>query len=457
MMTATNKHDSKATDTTSRSSSNSSNIRAQEAQSALTVARLKLRVAQERAKRKNNTSMDNDKHITSSSNATTISKKRRLLLSPLSQQHEELPQQQLQYHNTVNTTHQQQQQQQQYNRQRRRPRTPPNNSNNKTYTNTILLLPPITALSAPLLITNIAQTGPEELIYHDTYIPGDYFGQQQRRAKLEEVLLEGTSNYDITDKLHSSYSPTSSNTLDNHDYINLDDETDSSINTTTLMTETSITATTTKIKTASLAQRKLQLQKELMTLKEKLEEKTQIQKDRIKNNSNKEKSNDSNDDGDDVESCSSIGSNCSKEGNSKQKKRNKSSLAGLTKEELKRRKIEAQSIMDISYWKHFVTKQEHMLHGIQNKIINNASSLEDCLKERHTTNTQLNHIQTIITKLELRQNVIEDGIVSSTKELLHARQQLYDAKNAATIAAAATTTTSTSNSKNSTAKKKNKS
>jgi hypothetical protein len=61
--------------------------------------------------------------------------------------------------------------------------------------------------------------------------------------------------------------------------------------------------------------------------------------------------------------------------------------------------------------------------------------------------------------LELRQNVIEDGIVSSTKELLQARQQLYDAKNAATIAAAAATTTTTSiiNSKDSTAKKKNKS
>jgi len=109
--------------------------------------------------------------------------------------------------------------------------------------------------------------------------------------------------------------------------------------------------------------------------------------------------------------------------------------------------VEAQNVMDISYWKHFVSKQEYILHGIKKQVTDSTSSLEECLRERHATNIQLNHIQKTITSLESRQDIIEDEIIKSTTKLLTARQQLYVASTRTTATATAATTSCTTKKK----------
>ena len=106
--------------------------------------------------------------------------------------------------------------------------------------------------------------------------------------------------------------------------------------------------------------------------------------------------------------------------------------------------------MDISYWKHFVSKQEHILEQVTTQknrnAERNAQLYKDCLKERHATNTQITQVQQTIRTLEMRQEVVEEGIVTSTKQLLEARQKLHqeklnvnaNAKNAVTATATAT-------------------
>ena len=113
----------------------------------------------------------------------------------------------------------------------------------------------------------------------------------------------------------------------------------------------------------------------------------------------------------------------------------------MTKEGLERRKAEAQTTMDISYWKHFVSKQERLLEQVQGKQTTNttadnnsnnnqynqrAARYKDCLLERHAVNTQLAQVQSDIQRLDQRQEVVEQGIATSTQQLLEARQTLHD-------------------------------
>jgi hypothetical protein len=102
---------------------------------------------------------------------------------------------------------------------------------------------------------------------------------------------------------------------------------------------------------------------------------------------------------------------------------------GLTKQELERRKAEAQATMDISYWKHFVSKQERMLENVMKHGEDNDIALEECQKERHETNKNLLQTQREIEEIECRIRIVENGISASITALLHARQAIYDAKN----------------------------
>jgi hypothetical protein len=222
------------------------------------------------------------------------------------------------------------------------------------------------------------------------------------QLQLEEVL----GGKEFIDALHSTTPSTSTNTNSDPDENNDEDS--------PLTIPSTATATTTG---TSLAHRKLQLQKELMALKEKLE-KNQQKVAAASSNNNNDQNNSNNNQQQQIQVPIQI-------------------PIILTKEELERRKIEAKNDMDISYWKHFVSKQEHILQNVTKQVIDNEASLEQCLKERHSTNIQLNSIQNNINTYGAKQDVIEDGIIKTTMSLLNVRQQLYDA----------TTTTTTRTSK----------
>ena len=56
----------------------------------------------------------------------------------------------------------------------------------------------------------------------------------------------------------------------------------------------------------------------------------------------------------------------------------------LTKEDLELKRREAQAFMDVSYWKHFVSKQEHLLVEVTEQLDENKKALENCKIERST-------------------------------------------------------------------------
>jgi hypothetical protein len=94
-----------------------------------------------------------------------------------------------------------------------------------------------------------------------------------------------------------------------------------------------------------------------------------------------------------------------------------------TKEELLDRKTKAQIVVDISYWKHFLSKQKALLSKI-----NNHTKWEDCVKERHSTNVELSNLQQELTLLDWSHEVVERGTENALKELLAARQELYETR-----------------------------
>jgi uncharacterized protein involved in copper resistance len=161
----------------------------------------------------------------------------------------------------------------------------------------------------------------------------------------------------------------------------------------------------------SLAERKSQLRNELMALKEKLGMKS-LQEQPEPKQQNKNASEAASEDG-----------------------REKTAP---TKEGLERRKAEAQTVMDISHWKHSVSKQEHLLEQVTTKINNKyhnnnnnnntghaATNYKKCLHKRHATNKAIARVQHELDVIEQRQKVVEDGIVWSTQQLLEARHVLY--------------------------------
>ncbi|KAL3923465.1 MAG: hypothetical protein SGILL_001645 [Bacillariaceae sp.] len=152
---------------------------------------------------------------------------------------------------------------------------------------------------------------------------------------------------------------------------------------------------------SSLATRKRQLQQELMALQEKLEK---SQRAAVTNTEN------------DTSSSNSAPTSP------------KRSPVVVTKEELEKRKAEAQNNVDVSYWKHFVSKQEHMLEQVTDRITENESALDECQKQGHETNKNLLQSQNKIDELESRKKIVEQGISSSMTALLQARQALYHAR-----------------------------
>eukprot|EP00980_Cylindrotheca_fusiformis_P010251 scaffold2277_cov137-Cylindrotheca_fusiformis.AAC.6 len=202
--------------------------------------------------------------------------------------------------------------QKQQNQQRRRPPS----------------LPPITALSASMIIRDISLSGPEEKVY----FPGN-----NREAGWKGLLQEYKE----------------------------------------------LIRTKEEQNRASLTARKIQLEKDLTLLGEQLE-------------------------------VSSSSSN--------------TNVTTMTKEELQRKLEEAQAHKDISYWRHFVSKQEHILAGVRSRMQENADSLEQCEHDMQINMEQSQHAKDNIATLESRQVALGKLISSSTEKLLEMRRILHQEK-----------------------------
>lgn len=196
------------------------------------------------------------------------------------------------------------------------------------------LVTPISALSANLVINNIAQTGTEDQIYFPTATMGLDLGRNE--LELEQRQIQ-----------HAE----------------------------------------------SLVARKRELQKELHALEQRLE----LQQKQVVN--------------DDAEG-------------SPMKKVPPNGQV-LSRQALEKKKEEAQTFMDCTYWKHFVSKQEDMLVEAQHRVLENKMAIEDCEAEHIQTTNQIEVLRQHITEMEHRQFAVLEMISKSTSQILFARQELH--------------------------------
>ena len=97
----------------------------------------------------------------------------------------------------------------------------------------------------------------------------------------------------------------------------------------------------------------------------------------------------------------------------------------MTKEELRRRKDEAQAMMDLSYWKHFVSKQEVIMSDVDKQVDDTRKAVESCTREMEEASTHLDETELLIRDIELRQQTITDMITKATSALLETRQKVH--------------------------------
>jgi hypothetical protein len=97
----------------------------------------------------------------------------------------------------------------------------------------------------------------------------------------------------------------------------------------------------------------------------------------------------------------------------------------VSKEELERRRVEAQAFMDVSYWKHFVSKQQHLLSEVTEQIKENQKVLDQCTAELKDTNQSLESTTTRSADLELRRKAVTAMADEKTYQLVELRNRLY--------------------------------
>lgn len=105
-----------------------------------------------------------------------------------------------------------------------------------------------------------------------------------------------------------------------------------------------------------------------------------------------------------------------------------STVTTMTKEELQRKLEEAQAHKDISYWRHFVSKQEHLLASVQSRMQENSDSLQQCAQDMGTNVEQSQQSKADAETLELRQGALVSLIATSTNKLLEMRQRVHESK-----------------------------
>jgi hypothetical protein len=211
---------------------------------------------------------------------------------------------------------------------------------------------PISGLSSDLTIKNISQTGPEDMVC----FPSTNLGLDLGRAELEELIGDDFTTDD----------------------------------------------------SGSLAARKLQLQRELLALKERLEEKQKASWRDSKGGGDKDDDNDND--------------------TSMEVTRTQAMKQLLTKEELEKRKEEARAVVDISYWKHFVSKQEHILSEVDEQVDENRKALEKCSREVDDTAKDIQKADDDIHDLETRERAVADMASNVMKKLLSTRKELHSEK-----------------------------
>ena len=97
----------------------------------------------------------------------------------------------------------------------------------------------------------------------------------------------------------------------------------------------------------------------------------------------------------------------------------------VSKEELERRRVQAQAFMDVSYWKHFVSKQQHLLAEVTEQIEENQKVLDQCTAELKDTNQSLDLTTTGSADLELRRKAVTAMAEEKTYQLIDLRNRLY--------------------------------
>lgn len=143
----------------------------------------------------------------------------------------------------------------------------------------------------------------------------------------------------------------------------------------------------------SLAEKKLRLQKELLALKERLEQHPGQHHER---NLNADPS-------------------------------QRTSKQHFSKEELEKRKEEAQSVVDMSHWRHFISKQEHMLEEANTRVVESRRALLACENESQQIDEQLRANEGEMNGLENRERVLAELLTSASRRILQMRHTLHSA------------------------------
>ena len=203
-----------------------------------------------------------------------------------------------------------------------------------------VVIAPITALSADLVIQNISETGPPEHVYFPF----------------------ATRSVDLCHAQTQSQGPSSK-------IQNLPTQKDTS---------------------QALFERKLRLQRELQLLKEKLELCQQDSDSAFDPNDNPKKINQSqyNDD------------------------------QGREKEDC------GQTIIDLSHWKHFVSKQASLLDDTTKRLTETKQALIGCETEQQEAESQLQAIHQVLLDLEMREKAVITLLKGATCKLLRTRMDL---------------------------------
>jgi len=99
------------------------------------------------------------------------------------------------------------------------------------------------------------------------------------------------------------------------------------------------------------------------------------------------------------------------------------SNAHLSKEQLQKKKEEIQVLRDLSYWKHYVSKQEHMLSDVDAKLEENEGLLQECHVDHLETDEKLCQVKDDLEELLIRERIVSSTITTLLTKLLESRKK----------------------------------
>mmetsp|Transcript_20907 Transcript_20907/g.51375 ORF Transcript_20907/g.51375 Transcript_20907/m.51375 type:complete len:823 (+) Transcript_20907:75-2543(+) len=99
--------------------------------------------------------------------------------------------------------------------------------------------------------------------------------------------------------------------------------------------------------------------------------------------------------------------------------------ASMSREDLQRKLEEAQANKDLSYWKLFVSKQEHILSNVEKQIQENSASLEQCTEEMKNVDRESREAVKTMKVLKIREATLTEMAAKSSMKILQMRQTLH--------------------------------